>query len=667
MFRALTSNIGVEKWAEGNGQAYPGGPVVYGLRVRNRGLGTASQVVIFDTLPDNTTYSGDSSGVEPTRIGNQLVWDLGALASGAEVSFYLYLQNSASAGESLRNEATAWAPYDEDPDNNRSQAEVQVVEGLPDLYVIKRTETADPAAGETMLWHISPGNAGPVAAGPILLTDTLPTGTALLEWWSDAEYDWSEVARDGQLVLRAPATPGGWADTLHVRLALDPELETGTTLTNTVEISTAVDANPADNRQQHTVSVGPRRWNAAVYKEFARGILVPGGEIEYDVQVRNQGNVSATVTLTDLLPQGTSFAEAWRWDRLERLPFPPGVVDDTAAVWDLGPMQAGDEMNLTVRFDIGEDTPVGTILENCARVAAPRDEWSLDDRACRVDRVNAPGPNLVVEKKRGWGSPNRIDYQVHLRNVGTTDLPGLFVTDTLPSDTTFAGNWSHWFWGAVELAHESSTQLAWALGELESGRSTGLTFPVDLDADVGGVPGRAFTNTVTSPVAGDAFPSDNTSTVVSYSGPELYISKKHTAGEPEPGEVITFTVRFGNLASHMTSGSVRITDTLPAGMWFVRATSPWHADETWPPDSHTGNTVVLGFGRLPAESDWSIDLAVQIDEGATIGDVLVNRIEIASADPVQDAEFNRANNAVQVSVPVAAPVDLFLPMIERGP
>lgn len=665
VFKEPAPNLSLEKWAEGSGQAYPGGPAVFHLWVQNYGGAAASQVIVTDTLPANATYAGDSSGVTPTFVDSQVVWDLGALAVDEQLDFYLYLDHTAGDGGTVHNVADAWALYDDEVNDNHAEADVQVVAELPDLYVSKNPETGNPLPGGTMLWRLDYGNQGPVASGPVELTDTLPAGTTVVEWWSENGYGWEEAGSNGELVLQAPSVPGSWGDQIYLRLALDPGLELGTRLTNTAEIETTPDAEPGNDwSQRDDVWVSDEWWNASVQKSLSWATLVPGGVIEYSVDVRNNGNVATTFVLTDVLPAGTSFTEAWWQQGKTRVPFPPEYEDGQVAVWDLGVLQPGDWRNLQVQLGISATTPAGTVLENCAIVAMEQaDRWPYDNEACYAAQVSEPGPNLAVDKTYQWNGPGQLQYNVQVRNVGTTVLEYPVVTDTLPAGTTFNGNWWVGFHEPVTLTHESPTELAWTIRRMEPGSGFGLGFQADLDGGLVGVPGLAFTNTVAAPVAGDVAPGDNEDTVVATTGPDLYVDKALAGGQPVPGEVLTYTVEFGNVGSWGTAAGTHLTETLPAGTTFVTATIPWDRNSPWPPETVAGNTLAWAWQGIGPGEIWTFDVVIQVDPDASSGDILLNTIEIGSDDPVQDEEFDEANNTAQLVLTVRAAYHLYLPMI----
>ena len=131
VFEEAVPDMQVEKWVEGSDQVMPGGSVVFNIRYRNDGEAVAETITLTDTLPADTAYVADSSGVTPTVDGHKLVWTVGPLEPREEVQFQLVLTNSAETGDTLRNEAEVYTLYDDNEDNNHAEAEVHVSDGQP--------------------------------------------------------------------------------------------------------------------------------------------------------------------------------------------------------------------------------------------------------------------------------------------------------------------------------------------------------------------------------------------------------------------------------------------------------------------------------------------------------------------------------------------------------
>ncbi len=648
----------IEKWAEGN-EVSPGGPVIFTIFYQNHGDGEGENITITDTLPANTFYLSDSSGENATINGNQVTWEMGPLGPGAENQFQVVLTNTAVASDTLVNQVDISALYDTNDDNNHAEAEIHVADGQPDLYVWKQASPSDPTPGETFIYEIDYGNNGPVASGPVLLTDTFPENTSIVYWYSENGYDlWDDsLSTTDQLTLTAPTIPGYWGDRIILRLEVDSVTAVGTQLTNTVAITTADDAFPDDNWFIHNdVWTNEPRGDVGIEKYFNWGQLVPGEEIEYGLHMRNHGNVSySQVIVTDTLPTGTTFIESWMWNGFDYVYFPPWDIDGQTLMWDMGNLDPGQWYNLDIRVGISPTVAAGTVLTNCAQIEAGWDVWLDNNIDCRMDTVREQGPNLRLVKDAWWENDGQIHYHVRIENVGTEYLDNVWITDTYPISTTFNDNWwvNHGPW--ITATHNAANnQIIFWADEFYSGETASIEFIVDLDGGLIGQQGLLFTNIVEAPIANDVYPMDNYDEAAVVSGPDIYVDKWLSGGSPEPGEIVTFTIEFGNANSGpWDSGFSQITDTLPTEMTFITTTAPWDANESWPPQILPGNQLVWDWDYMCPDCWWQFDLVVQIDDTVENGDILLNMVEMYATE---DIEYDYDNNSASYPVMIATPV-----------
>jgi len=577
------------------------------------------------------------------------------------------LTNTASASDTLRNAVDIYAPFDSDDWNNQSEAEIHVGEGQPDVYVWKDQSSNDPAPGQTLLYKIGYGNDGPIASGPVVLTDTLPDGVEVVSWHSRNGYHlWNESdGSEDQLVLTVPTVPGQWGDEIYLRVRLSDTLPLGTKLTNTVEITTAVDADPENNAdEEDDAEVSEPRWDIGVRKNFGWGSLVPGGEAGYHIYARNHGNMAVDVSITDTLPAGTSFDESWQWTGWTSVPSPPEETGDDYAVWELAPMEPGEELHLNVRLNIGDVSP-GTTITNCAAIGHQGDDdWPYNDSECVADTVRERGPNLRIWKESDWEDDDTIEYKLHVENIGSQRLEDVWITDTYPVSTSVEGWWDdfhRWVTGTIDASHH---QAVFWIQEMDPGNTGRIELNLALDGDVVGQQGLSFVNTAEAPVAGDVYPADNQHSVVAGSGPDLFVTKWIHKGEPEPGERITFTVRAGNQNEWpwpMSNGTnARVTERLPEGMTYI--------DSFWTDGTHfeplhsdlEAGLVIWDMRHYWSEEYDLFHVVVDLDEDIDPLQPLINQVEIKQT-PQLDIDPFPANNVFTYAV--IQPARLFLPAI----
>ncbi|MGD2146865.1 MAG: PKD domain-containing protein, partial [Anaerolineae bacterium] len=220
--------------------------------------------------------------------------------------------------------------------------------------------------------------------------------------------------------------------------------------------------------------------------------------------------------------------------------------------------------------------------------------------------------------------------------------------------------WQWWEW-----RHDPDSQrFTVTLEYLYPGEGVAVYFATITDTEP--LPfGLIFTNTAEVTLdPDDTNPTDNTDEVVLTAGPDLYVEKELVAGELKPGELITFSLRFGNdRQGHEwwwdMQGNAWITETLPAGLTFITSTQHWcGAQGDWCPMApQVGDGGAYGWhvGSLSA-GEWNeIHLTVQITDTATGLDTFTNTCEIASDQPISDTEPYYHNNLDIHVLPIALP------------
>jgi uncharacterized repeat protein (TIGR01451 family) len=651
VFYEPAPDLQVEKWPEGNGQSAPGSPLVFHMRFENQGEATAQSITLTDTMPANTTYISDSSGISPTLSSGKIIWNMGSLDPNKEKEFFLVLGNSASAGDTLLNKLEGITPLDPNDGNDYAEAEVQIVAGQPDLYVDKWAEPGDPVPGQTFEYRINYGNNGPVASGQVTLTDMLPPQVTVVDWYSHEGYNlWQDISGGGNFVLQADSIPGEWGDEIHLRVRLDANVDLGTELYNKVMIATANDSDPENNQSEDWRDVGEPRWNGRADKSFNWGVLAPGGRVEYNLHANNDGNMKTDLTLTDLIPLGTTFDEAWSEVNGERVSFPPDDVDGRKLTWNLGSFEPGEGQGIDLRLKLDKVNP-GDSIVNCATVAISEDDQRpYDDTSCSTEMINERGPNLRVTKHHWWDNDDRIRFTFHVENIGTTTLRDVEIVDTYPEDTQFNDEWWHDYWQELKFTHNATERkLIWKLEELRPDHRFEINFILNVDGAVVGDQGLAFTNLVQAPVTGDVYPADNSDEDTAYSGPNLFVKKWLATKLPYPGEVVTFVVEFGNATQGYwgTSGDTSLVDTVGAGMTFISATDPDNPGEFWLPKLRPDGKLLWEWGNMHSDSHWRFEMKVKIDDDVSPLAFLTNKIVVSNEsqddiDPVPENNMDEA-------------------------
>jgi uncharacterized repeat protein (TIGR01451 family) len=659
-------NMAIYKWTEGNPWTTPGGPVVFNIWYINDGDGSAETFRITDTLPVSTTYLTDTSGVPVTMGDSWVAWEFGAINPGEWQHFQVVLLNEAMPGTTLENWVEISALFDFEDKNDHASAQAWVGEGNYNLYVNKHPNPGDPTPGETMIYNIDYGNQDAFTSGQITLTETLPAGTSLVDWYSMNGYLlWEQVSYvDNVLVLSAPALPGYWGDQLRLTLLVDAGLDYGVQLTNTVEITTPGDVDPWNNVHSNSDAwTSPPRPDARINKQIPWERIYPGGTLVYPINFFNDGNTTFDAVITDTIPAGMTFQDVHAWLHGVEFDFQPVYMDEQVIVWNYADLPPGEWVDFDLRLAIDPAFEPGTTATNCIEIDTGLSDGSpWNNTACVAYTIQDVGPNLRVTKSGWWNWEGQLHYSLMVQNTGSEPLDNVWLTDTYPLSTTFNGN--SWWWGPwiTMTSNLTDRQLVFWVDYMNPGDNAGIEIEVDLDGDIIGERGLTFTNLAQAPVEGDVYPADNTAEVTNFTGPDVFIEKWLSGGVPLPGEILTFTVEFGNLNNGPWTGDgsvgSHITDTLPEGMTFITATAPWNATQFWQPESQDNGVLRWGWGTMWANSIWRFDIVVQLAEDLQDGDVLSNFIE-AYGDNPEDYDFDWTNNFSELDIVIDIPGEVF--------
>jgi uncharacterized repeat protein (TIGR01451 family) len=162
-----------------------GNDITYTISVPNAGPSNASNVVVSDPLPANTTFvsanytSGPAGSCTPG--GGSATCTVPTLPVGATTVFtyVFHVSPSATNGTIIMNTATVSATTSDPNGGNNSSSTNATVAPTADLVVTKNAP-ATVVSGTQMTYTVSLTNNGPSDAANVVLTDTLPPNTIVI-------------------------------------------------------------------------------------------------------------------------------------------------------------------------------------------------------------------------------------------------------------------------------------------------------------------------------------------------------------------------------------------------------------------------------------------------------------------------------------------------------
>ena len=300
------------------------------------------------------------------------------------------------------------------------------IDGIADLSIDKSGPPLLSAGGDAGSYILRVSNAGPSVAENASLVDeiTPPAGVRIV----------------GISVIDGPATCAISADgyslscdlgnvavgtdmrQIQVDVAADAGVADGTGVVNTATVTSDTfdpnedgDPDPSDNTDQVEIAVEASA-DLSIQKISHMAALIPGTDIAYTIEVKNEGPAIAVNTVvTDLLPEGTSFVYAT--DNRCML-----VVDSVVCL--LGDMAPGTTESIDIVLHLDEDFGGGETLINRASVSSDTPE-DPEDAGDNVGESSNPTRNVNDLWIRKFGKPDgsvdagdSISYYVLVTNLG---------------------------------------------------------------------------------------------------------------------------------------------------------------------------------------------------------------------------------------------------------
>src|SRR5258705_291752 len=275
----------------------------------------------------------------------------------------------------------------------------------------------------------------------------------------------------------------------------------------------------------------------------------------YTLTVANIGaaDTSGAVTVTDTLPAGltaTAMSGAGRNSTLGTL---------TCARSDA--LSPGSSYGaITVTVDVGVSAPAsGT---NTASVSGGGETNSSNDTASDGTAVTL-FPDLTLTKTLVGLFPQgelAATYTLTVANIGAADTGGpVTVTDTLPTGLTARGlSGAGWSCTLATLTCVQNDVLA-----------PGASYPaIGLIVNVAGTAPPSVTNTASVSGGGETNTSNGTASegTAGAQVPDHKMTKTHVGTFTQGQNGATYTLTVANSGAADTSGTVTVTDTLPAGL-----------------------------------------------------------------------------------------------------
>ena len=476
--------------------------------------------------------------------------------------------------------------------------------------------------------------SGSAVVYTITVTNNDSTNPSVAATLTDDVGNGTYVSDDQGCVFAAPtltcAVPIlAIAATWVVNVTVTAPLSTAGAFVNTATVTMAGDTDGTNDVAAVTVPVTAIA-DVTIAKSHA-GLLTPGSDVTYSLQVNNAGPDAATsISVSDTLSASLTFkSSASSCTAVLQVVTCP-VLDVPAA---------GNRI-VTFVATIGVGVPALTVITNTATVTTATPESNAGNNTSNVDSITVGAGSVdlgvaltVLPTTAAPG--DTVTYTVTVTNPDTvTDATNVVVTDVLPTGLTpvtpptappagtAAVVGSTWTWTIPTVAKAAA-----------AGTPTTVTATFDAVVDLDTLL-PTITNTVTMTLAQtDPTPANNTASAdltIAAAVADLDVLTAVDNSKPNQGDTIAIAIQVSN-AGPADATNVVLKDVLPKGLKYVSCT-PCNPTGLRRSTSHQ-----FSIALIPANSAATLVLNVTVQ--ASSG-TLKNTATIVSSDQTDPINTN---------------------------
>jgi uncharacterized repeat protein (TIGR01451 family) len=629
-----------------------GTTATYTLTVNNAGPQSAgANITVSDTLPTGLTFNSYTATGWTCSAAGQVVTCTRNTAMNAGTSSVITLTVNvlAAASPSVNNTATVDSPTF-DPDTTDNSSTVSTSATVPPDLRITKTHTGNFTQGQTnatyTLTVTNNAGAGPTV-GTVTVTDTLPAGMTFV---SGIGTGWTSCTAAGQVVTCTRATTlNGGASYPAITLTVNVSSTAAASVTNSVTVAVGGELNTGNNSATDITAINAAP-DLTINKSHTGNFTQGQTNATYTLTVSNIGRAASTgvVTVTDTLPAGLTFVSGTGtgWTACTAV----GQVVTCTRNTSVAALSSFPAITLTV--NVSATAPAS--VTNSVTVTGGGQTNNTNDSDTDDTTINQLADLTINKSHTGnftQGQTNAT-YTLNVTNSGNGPTTGtITVTDTLPAGLTFvSGTGTNW--NACTAAGQTVTCTRTVA--LAASASSAITLTVNVASNAP----ASVTNTAAVSGGGEIIVNNNSdSDPTTINGlPDLTITKSHTGNFTQGQTNATYTLTVTNSGTGPTSGTVTVTDTLPAGLTFVSGIGTG-----WTSCTAVGQVVTCTRAdALLASSSYPV-ITLTVNVSATAASSVTNNVSVSGG-----GESNTGNNSASDPTTITQVADLTITKSHTG-
>lgn len=645
--------------------------ITYTINLKNTGNTPANNIILYDTIPNGTILVPNSvklNGLPQPGINPQGGVPVGSLQAGqtASVVFVVNVTTIPSPNP-IPNTSLLQYSYTTDPSSPNGQTSkilsntvyTQVNHGNIDPNnggLVKFVDKAYAQVGDTLTYTIRVANSGTTTVNNVVLSDTIPNGTALVA---------NSVSVNG--VLQPGVSPqkgvnigtiGSGSVATVVFQVLVNTIPSPNSIKNSglVDYSYTVDPSiPIIKSIEAATNVVLTTINSAIIgspnKTSLPYYVDLNDTITYTIKFNNSGNVTASnVVVSDTIPAGIQFIAGSVVVNGVTVP----SADPTTGI-GIGDVASGKSVSVVFKALVNT-IPSPNPVPNTANVAY---QFIVDPNTGGREVQTSSNTNTTFNNVRhgGFGPDNNgnsglnktvntkfasvgdvLTYNLNLKNTGNIPVNNAIVTDTIPNGTKLVT-------GSVLVngSPQPTADLAKGvnLGTIGAGNSANVSFKVVVTSipDPNPIPNSfdvAYSYAVDPSTPKIINSRDNSNTVFTQvNDPQIadnfnkLVDKKFA----DIGDTVTYTLTLSNKGT-VPGNNVTILDTIPAGTTLI-----------------PGSVTVNGVG-LPSANPQNGILVGSVNPGQTVITTFAVKVDtIPSPNPIPNTSIISYTYTKDPSVP----------------
>ncbi len=388
-----------------------GDVIVWTISVKNLGPDMATNVCVYDELPDGLIFNNYTAS---RGIYENGVWRLDYLNNGE--SEFLNISCYVNGLDLIINNVTATADeFDVNKSNNHDD-ELINVSPVSDLSIEKFANVSTANYHDLVKWTLIVSNEGFNDATGVIVDDLLPDGLRFVDATGDGIYE-AGIWYIGNLEV-------GDFKKLEI---ISEIIETGDITNFAVVSGNEKDPNLANNEAESIVHVYPAA-DLSITKTVSKYEYELGDIVRYSIKIRNDGPDDAlNVKVSE------------RFDKslvLKSFKATRGTYDRDTNEWTMDELAAGGEEKLLLEFKAIKDG----IFKNNVFVSSDTFDFDLsnNDDFALVKIIKSPSIHLKnvtskLAKQKVFKASNTKHPVSNLEKYPTSNLIGLLIVSTLIS------------------------------------------------------------------------------------------------------------------------------------------------------------------------------------------------------------------------------------------